>query len=66
MLLIRVCQWIKLQIQLVTKVPVEVITEALSKYYYANGESFSELFVAPEYQERFEQLANDAIYYYDE
>ena len=42
------------------------ITEALSKYYYANGESFSELFVAPEYQERFEQLANDAIYYYDE
>ena len=24
------------------------ITEALSKYYYANGESFSKLFVAPE------------------
>ena len=42
------------------------IKEALSKYYYTNGESFSELFVAPEYQERFEQLANDAIYYYDE
>jgi hypothetical protein len=42
------------------------ITEALSKYYYANSESFNELFVAPEYQDRFEQLANDAIYYYDE
>lgn len=42
------------------------ITEALSKYYYANGESFSNLFVDPEYQDRFEKLANDAIRYYDD
>ena len=41
------------------------ITEALSKYYYCNGESFSGLFVPPEYQERFELLAKDAVEYYD-
>ena len=41
------------------------ITEALSKYYYSNGESFNGLSVAPEYQERFEALANEAINYYD-
>ena len=29
------------------------ITEAISRYYYANGESFEGIFVAPEYQERF-------------
>ena len=40
------------------------ITEALSKYYYANGESFSGIFVAPAYQDRFEQLAMEAINYY--
>ena len=40
------------------------ITEAVSRYYYANGESFEGLFVAPEYQDRFETLANEAIYYY--
>ncbi|MBO4903396.1 MAG: helix-turn-helix domain-containing protein [Lachnospiraceae bacterium] len=41
------------------------ITEALSKYYFANGESFDGLYVAPEYQERFDLLANEAIEYYD-
>ena len=40
------------------------ITEAVSRYYYANGESFEGLFVAPEYQDRFETLAKEAIYYY--
>jgi len=40
--------------------------EALSRYYYANGESFQGLSVAPEYQDRFESLASEAIEYYDE
>lgn len=40
------------------------ITEAISRYYYAHGESFEGISVAPEYQERFEKLANDAIHYY--
>ena len=40
------------------------ITEAVSRYYYSNNESFSGLFVAPEYQERFERLANEARDYY--
>ena len=40
------------------------ITEAVSRYYYSNNESFSGLFVAPEYQERFERLANEAREYY--
>lgn len=40
------------------------ITEAVSKYYYSNNESFNGISVAPEYQERFEQLAEDAIDYY--
>lgn len=40
-------------------------TEALSKYYYTNNESFEGVSVAPEYQHRFEKLANEAIYYYD-
>ena len=40
------------------------ITEAISRYYYANGESFEGISVAPEYQERFEQLATEAINYY--
>ena len=40
--------------------------EALSRYYYSNGESFQGLSVAPEYQDRFESLANEAIEYYDE
>lgn len=40
------------------------ITEAVSRYYYTHNESFDGLSVAPEYQERFEKLANDAIDYY--
>ena len=41
------------------------ITEAVSRYYYSNNESFSGLSVAPEFQERFERLASEAIEYYD-
>lgn len=41
------------------------ITEAISKYYYRNGESFEGISVAPEYQERFDQLAEAAIDYYE-
>ena len=41
------------------------ITEAVSRYYYSHEESFTGLSVAPEYQNRFEQLAEDAIHYYD-
>lgn len=40
------------------------ITEAVSKYYYSNGDSFEGIFVAPEYQDRFEKLAKEAIEYY--
>lgn len=40
------------------------ITEAISKYYYRNGESFEGIFVAPEYQDQFDRLANEAIEYY--
>ena len=40
--------------------------EALSRYYYSNGESFQGLSVAPEYQDRLDSLANEAIEYYDE
>ena len=40
--------------------------EALSRYYYSNGESFQGLSVAPKYQDRFDSLANEAIEYYDE
>ena len=39
------------------------ITEAISKYYYRNGESFEGISVAPEYQERFDKLAEEAIDY---
>lgn len=42
------------------------ITEAVSRYYYSNNESFDGLSVAPEYQERFETLASDAIDYYND
>lgn len=41
-------------------------TEALSKYYYLHDESFAGISVAPEYQERFDELAKDAIDYYSE
>jgi len=40
--------------------------EALSRYYYTNGESFDGISVAPEYQDRFEYFASEAIDYYDE
>ena len=41
-------------------------TEALSKYYYTHNESFDGLSIAPEYQDRFDILANDAIEYYND
>lgn len=41
------------------------ITEALSRYYYRNGDSFNGIFVAPEYQAQFEKLAEEAINYYE-
>lgn len=41
------------------------ITEAVSRYYFANGESFEGISVTPEYQEAFERLAQDARSYYD-
>ncbi len=40
------------------------ITEALSRYYYKNGDSFNGLFIVPEYQDRFAQLADAAVDYY--
>lgn len=40
------------------------ITEAISRYYYSHEESFDGISVPPEYQEKFEQLAEDAISYY--
>ena len=42
------------------------ITEAISYYYYINGESLSGISVAPEFQDRFELLAQDAIEYYND
>ncbi len=41
------------------------ITEAVSRYYFSNGESFKGLSVTPEYQEAFERLAQDAKSYYN-
>lgn len=41
------------------------ITEALSRYYYKNGNSFAGLFPVPEYEEAFARLADDAIHYYN-
>ncbi|MDO4552638.1 MAG: helix-turn-helix domain-containing protein [Bacillota bacterium] len=41
------------------------ITEAISRYYYRNGESFDGISVVPEYQERFEKLAKEAVEYYE-
>ena len=40
------------------------ITEAISKYYYRNGESFEGISISPEYQEKFDCLAAEAIDYY--
>ena len=41
------------------------ITEALSRYYYKNGESFTGLFPVPEYEKTFTKLADEAIHYYN-
>ena len=41
------------------------ITEAVSRYYFDNGESFKGISVPPEYQEAFEKLAQNAASYYD-
>lgn len=41
-------------------------TEALSKYYYTHEESFDGLSIAPKYQERFDELANEAVEYYND
>lgn len=38
--------------------------EALSYYYYKNGESFERLFISPEYEDRFLELSRDAVDYY--
>ncbi|MCD8149423.1 MAG: hypothetical protein LUE92_07655 [Clostridiales bacterium] len=40
------------------------ITEALSRYYYKNGDSFTGIFVVLEYQDRFAELADAAVDYY--
>ncbi|MDO4962093.1 MAG: helix-turn-helix transcriptional regulator [Eubacteriales bacterium] len=42
------------------------ITEAISHYYYTNGDSLDGISIAPEYQERFDKLAAEAIEYYSE
>ena len=42
------------------------ITEAVSRYFYQNKNSFDGISVAPEYQERFEKLAREAIDYYSD
>lgn len=41
------------------------ITEAVSRYYYTHADSFEGLFVPPKYQQQFEQLARDAVDYYN-
>jgi len=41
------------------------ITEAISRYYYRNKESYEGISVAPEDQRRFETLAKEAIEYYE-
>lgn len=40
------------------------ITEALSRYYYTHDDSFDGLFIPPEYQSKFEELADEAVDYY--
>ncbi len=41
------------------------ITEALSNYYFSHNESFEGIFIEPRYEKRFEELARDAIDYYN-
>lgn len=40
------------------------ITEALSRYYFENNNSFDSIFIPPEFRERFDRLAENAIDYY--
>lgn len=40
------------------------VTEAVSRYYYSHDESLEGISIAPEYQTRFEKLAEEAIDYY--
>lgn len=39
-------------------------TEAISRYYYSNGNSFDGISISPQYQDRFERIAEDALEYY--
>ena len=48
-----------------TILDMQGITEALSRYYFTNDNSFDGVFVSPEYRERFAELADDAINYYE-
>ena len=48
-----------------TILDMQGITEALSRYYFTNDNSFDGVFVPPEYRERFTALADDAINYYE-
>lgn len=41
------------------------ILEAVSRYYYMHENSFDGIFIPPKYQKQFEELARDAIEYYD-
>ena len=41
------------------------ITEALSRYYFQNNESFEGLSVSPQYTELFEDLMDAALHYYE-
>lgn len=47
-----------------TILDMQGITEAVSKYYSSNGDSFEGIFIPPEYQDRFDLLAKEAIDYY--
>lgn len=40
------------------------VTEAVSRYYYSHDESLEGIAVAPQFQTRFERLAEEAIDYY--
>ena len=42
------------------------LIEGLSGYYFAHGESFDGIAIAPENMERFDSIKNWAIEYYDE
>lgn len=42
------------------------ITEAISRYYFRNNESFDGICIVPEYQKKFEKLANEALSYHED